>query len=197
MSSLPDSSRIAFKEWAGVCDALMTGRQSIILRKGGILEGPGGFAPEHSFFWLYPTHVHQAEQGLRQEPGAVAASGITARRHGSRHDPGLRRRRAGSLRRSRGNACPCSTPFHILTEETVHKRFHYRKPGLWVLGVRVFRREEPWPLDPTPEQLGCKSWVVLDTPLATQGLKPVIDADDWAQRLDRLRSLVTSIPKSG
>ena len=29
---------------------------------------------------------------------------------------------------------------HVWTEETVLKRFHYRKPGLWVLGVRVFRR---------------------------------------------------------
>ncbi len=89
------------------------------------------------------------------------------------------------------------TPFHIWTEETVRKRFHYRKPGLWVLGVRVFRREEPWPLDPNPEQLGCKSWVVLETPLATEGLEPVIDAAQWSRRLDRLRSVLTSIPKSG
>src|SRR5438105_870543 len=74
MSSLPDSSGFAFKEWAGVCDALMTGRQTIILRKGGILEGHGGFAPEHSFFWLYPTHVHQAEQGLRLEREVEATS---------------------------------------------------------------------------------------------------------------------------
>src|SRR5690242_14612220 len=56
---------VAFKEWAGVCAALATGRQSLILRKGGIAEGPEGFAPEHTSFWLYPTHVHEAEQGLR------------------------------------------------------------------------------------------------------------------------------------
>jgi hypothetical protein len=59
-----------------------------------------------------------------------------------------------------------------------------------VLGVRVFRREEPWLLEPTPEQLGCKSWVVLDTPLATEGLEPVIESEEWAQRLGWLRSLL-------
>ena len=56
---------VAFKEWAGICDALGAGRQCVILRKGGIAEGPGGFAPEHDAFWLYPTRVHEAEQGLR------------------------------------------------------------------------------------------------------------------------------------
>src|SRR5690349_18365047 len=61
----PGSCRVAFKEWSGVCDALVEGRQSLIVRKGGIAEGPRGFAPEHAAFWLYPTHVHEAEQGLR------------------------------------------------------------------------------------------------------------------------------------
>ena len=35
--------RIAFKEWAMVVDALGRGEQIIILRKGGISEGRGGF----------------------------------------------------------------------------------------------------------------------------------------------------------
>src|SRR3954449_9255456 len=68
---LPATCGIAFKEWAGVCDALLEGRQSLIVRKGGIAEGPRGFAPEHEAFWLYPTHVHEAEHGLR---GAAAPS---------------------------------------------------------------------------------------------------------------------------
>jgi hypothetical protein len=188
MSSLPNSSRVAFKEWAGVCDALMTGRQAIILRKGGILEGPGGFTPEHSSFWLYPTHVHQAEQGLRLEQRAMASTGSPPP---STDRVMLQAFAAVDLVHHVGDeeSLPLLEPFHVLTEETVRKRFHYRRPGLWVLGVRVFRREEPWPLDPTPEQLGCMSWVVLDTPLATQGLEPVIDEDVWAHRLNRLRTM--------
>ena len=72
MNRTSESCGIAFKEWASVCDALLAGRQTIILRKGGISEGqaPGTFVPEYSEFWLYPTWVHQAEQGVRETPAA-------------------------------------------------------------------------------------------------------------------------------
>lgn len=68
VSDLPVTCDVAFKEWASVCEALASGEQTIILRKGGIAEGPGGFTVEHRAFWLYPTFVHQAEQGLRATP---------------------------------------------------------------------------------------------------------------------------------
>ena len=69
MSLLPDQCAIAFKEWSEICQVLADGRQTLIVRKGGIREGPGGFSPEHQAFWLYPTYVHQAQQGLRdREP---------------------------------------------------------------------------------------------------------------------------------
>ncbi len=64
-ASQPGTCAVAFKEWSGVCDALADGRQSILLRKGGIREEPGAgrFVPEHREFWLYPTGVHQAAAG--------------------------------------------------------------------------------------------------------------------------------------
>ncbi len=40
--------RIAFKEWAVIVDALGRGDQILILRKGGISEGRGGFQIEQS-----------------------------------------------------------------------------------------------------------------------------------------------------
>ena len=60
--------KIAFKEWAAVCRALADGTQTVILRKGGIAEVGGEFKPEHSRFWLYPTHYHeQHRHGLKPE----------------------------------------------------------------------------------------------------------------------------------
>src|SRR5262245_56802812 len=59
--------RIAFKEWAAVCQALALGRQAIILRKGGIAEAGGRFEPEHNRFWLFPTYVHQQQGGLKED----------------------------------------------------------------------------------------------------------------------------------
>src|SRR5580693_4548259 len=51
--------RAAFKEWAIVVDALGHGDQILILRKGGISEGRGGFTMEQSRFLLFPTLFHQ------------------------------------------------------------------------------------------------------------------------------------------
>ena len=165
-TALPDSCAVAFKEWAGVCDALASGRQAIILRKGGIEEGPRGFVPEHPAFWLYPTFVHEAEQGLKvasttprpADPDVVPIGALVMVESVDRVD---------DLDRLLGLG-----PFHVWTEETVRKRFEYRKPGLWVLGVRAYRRDEPWRVEVTPAQLGCKSWVPLERPLATSGLIP-------------------------
>src|SRR5207237_10577046 len=49
---------VGFKEWSLVCDALGRGRQSVILRKGGIAEGRGGFSFRHREFFLFPTFIH-------------------------------------------------------------------------------------------------------------------------------------------
>ena len=55
---------VAFKEWAVICAALASGKQSLILRKGGIAEEGGGFKPEHSEFLLYPTYFHEHRNGI-------------------------------------------------------------------------------------------------------------------------------------
>ena len=64
---MQDKSSIAFKEWAVVCAALGSGRQAIILRKGGIDEGRDGFRVKHGEFWLLPTRFHQDEKQIVHE----------------------------------------------------------------------------------------------------------------------------------
>jgi hypothetical protein len=164
--AIPDTCAIAFKEWAGICDALASGRQPMILRTGGIEEGPRGFVPEHPVFWLYPTFVHEGDQGLK--------AGTTTRKP---DDPGVVSISALAVVESVDRVDELETllgldTLHAWTEETVRKRFEYRRPGLWVLGVRVYKRDEPWRVEVTPAQLGCKSWVPLERPLDARGLTP-------------------------
>jgi hypothetical protein len=188
-----ESSNVAFKEWSGVCDALIQGRQTVILRKGGISEGagPGRFAPEHSAFWLYPTWSHQSQQGLRSIGEAVATTAATP--------PGP----AGSIR-IQGfvrvghcgyvideDALLALRQFHCLEDETIRKRFHYRKPGLWVLTARVWRRDPGFSVFPTREHAGCTTWVILDESLPTSELAPVLDDPQWADESHRI-SLILS-----
>lgn len=187
METLPDSCDIAFKEWAGVCRALREGRQTIIVRKGGISEGQNGFLPEYSAFWLFPTYVHQAQQGLRedewQEPDASRSPEAPVTIRSLAKVESIDRLESPDL-------LDALSPFHVWTEETLLKRFHYRTPGLWVLGVRIFDADRGSTVTPTVDQLGCKSWVPLSSPLSTDHLQPVLDPSEWERRNRLLREAI-------
>ena len=190
-SAPPGSCSIAFKEWAGVCASVGSGRQSLILRKGGVSEGPGGFRPEHPAFWLYPTFVHEAEQGLRtpssgpggpvERPGVVDLETLVVVEWVGRVE---RLDQLGPL-----------AGFHDWTEATVSTRFHYRTLGLWALAIRAYRRLAPWPVAITPAHLGCKTWVPLeDPPPASSELVPVIEAREASRVVRAIRSTLAGGP---
>ena len=180
----PDACSIAFKEWAGVCDALGSGRQSLILRKGGVSEGPEGFQPDHPAFWLYPTFVHEAEQGLRSKvrPGLVEMPGVV--------DVETLVVVEWVGRVDRLDRLEALAGWHDWTAATVRTRFHYRTPGLWVLAVRAYRRAEPWPVAITPAHLGCKTWVPLEDPPPTAGLVPSLTEGQSSRVVRSIRAAV-------
>ncbi|MEK0327406.1 MAG: DUF1802 family protein, partial [Nitrosopumilus sp.] len=57
----------ALKEWATIVTALENGEQTVILRKGGILETESGFKIEAKKFLLFPTFEHQEEKNLKPQ----------------------------------------------------------------------------------------------------------------------------------
>jgi len=184
-------NQFAFKEWAVVCAALATGRQTLILRKGGIHEGREGFRVEHGEFWLFPTKFHQRREDVVSEawplldevqscgqPSEVSLD-LYAVVEEVHH---LFDRSA--LARLSGR--------HIWSEATVEQRFNYRTPGLFALVVRLFRRSVPLMLTDSPDFAGCKSWVDLHTPISTVGLHPVVDGSTFAQEQHQIREALAS-----
>jgi hypothetical protein len=166
---------VAFKEWAVICRALADGRQSVILRKGGISETGGEFRPEHERFLLLPTHFHEQHRtGIKPEllPLLDAAESdrapagtlrfthlaeVTAVRKVTEIDRAL-----------------ALDALHGWTADTVRQRFHYRSPGLFVLTVRVFRLPAPVEVSDRHEYAGCKTWVELTDDVRTDGARPVL-----------------------
>ena len=181
--------RIAFKEWAVICRALAEGRQALILRKGGIAEEGGSFRVEHARFWLYPTGAHQQEAGIVAEARPLLERAL--------HD----RPPEGQVRLSHFAESPCAyfvddldralslQGLHLWSRQTVEARFQYRRPGLFVLPVRVYRVAAPHDLSETAEYAGCKSWVDLGRELSDEGATPVLSEeafDGTVNTLDRL-----------
>jgi hypothetical protein len=177
--------RIAFKEWAVICRALLQGRQSLILRKGGIAETGGEFRPEHDRFWLFPTWVHQQEQGI--VPGF---RDLLEEVQAHRPPEGVVRLEAwvdvaGVHRVDHLEEVLALAGLHGWSEETVRARFHYRTPGLYVLLVRVFRLEHPVDLPDTPDYAGCRTWVPLEQTVEAIG-QPVLSAEAFQEYVDQV-----------
>ncbi|MBM2819030.1 MAG: hypothetical protein HW410_712 [Nitrosarchaeum sp.] len=57
----------SLKEWAAIVSALENGDQTIILRKGGILDVESGFRIESKKFLLYPTQEHQERNHIKPQ----------------------------------------------------------------------------------------------------------------------------------
>jgi hypothetical protein len=164
----------ALKEWAVVCLALAEGRQALLLRKGGIAEDSGQFQVEHRRFWLFPTYVHQQKDGI--VPEAVP---LLEQAEAERPPQDIVRlthfaETVESYHVSDLAAVEKLAGLHIWSPQTVRARFEYRRPGLHVLLVRVYRVPQAFELADTPEYAGCRSWVELERALPMDGATPVL-----------------------
>jgi hypothetical protein len=180
--------RIAFKEWAVVVDALGRGEQILILRKGGIHEGRGGFKAEHPRFWLFPTLFHQQRESV--VPSAQARFDLIAPQFPPVEKVQIEflaevaeSRRIDSLGQAqalRGQ--------HIWTDKVIAERFDWgREKNIFALAVRVFRLPHAVELPVLPSYGGCKSWIELEADLPAKEAVPVLQDAAFGEELERFR----------
>lgn len=181
---------IAFKEWAVICRALVEGRQTIILRKGGIAESGGEFRPEHPRFLLFPTYFHERHRTSIRADWLALFDEVEA------HPPlpGLIRFAAWAevaavAHLTSDTQLSQLEDLHGWTPAEVRKRFEYRSPGLYGLAVRVWRLPQVVEIPEQPEYAGCKTWVELDSPISTDGATPVLSDEAFADVLRAVESL--------
>jgi hypothetical protein len=175
---------VAFKEWAVVAGALLRGDQCLILRKGGLREGRGGFQIEHPEFLLFPTLFHQqrdsvlpAAQSRYDELAPHFPPPETLRIEGFARVAAWRR--LDSLEAAlqlRGQ--------HIWRDDVIAARFDWgREKQIHALAVRVFRLPAPAALPMRPSYGGCKSWIELDEDIDVSGARPVLDDAAFSAKL--------------
>lgn len=182
--SVPPSLQVALKEWATVCRALETGRQIVLLRKGGILEAIGGFELEHPRFLLFPTYLHQNLAMLKPdahagfEPHTAEPDRITLAAAGVVTD---------IVRLSSRAQVDALDDEHVWTPPLIDMRFNYRPANpLYLLLVRAYRLPQPVTVENTPEYAGCKSWVPLEKPVSTAEAIPALDDAGYGSRRRRI-----------
>jgi len=188
--------RVAFKEWAVVVDALGRGEQIIILRKGGISEGAGGFKVEHSEFLLAPTLFHQQRESVIDsaqrrfdqispefpKPDQLRISCF------ARVVEWKQLTSIESLQALRGQ--------HIWREEVLSERFEWgRTSGIYALVLRVFRLPKSRELAMLPSYAGCKSWIELAEEIPTEGDEPVLSQSEFERKLAKFHAALNEVAK--
>jgi hypothetical protein len=174
---------VGFKEWALVCEALGRGEQSILLRKGGVAEGRAGFGFRHSEFFLFPTFFHEQVLKVRTSAGEIPKPG-----GGQIEIRYFAKLEAQEEVTSWGMAAQLE-PFHILAESVVRERFDYKKAGLHIALVRVFRLEPVWVFPEKPAYGGCRSWVNLPACPRDMRREPVLSDEEHRTIASALRAI--------
>jgi hypothetical protein len=178
------ATHIALKEWAVVCDLLLSGDQIVLLRKGGILEQKKGFQIEHETFFLYPNTEHQSKEQLKPEfHTRLAGYGPPARESGKISIAGYGRVvdivKSGDPAKLRA-----LEPFTCWTQALFDMRINYKpeKPN-FIVTVRAYKLPKAMDIPYHADYAGCHSWVPMKQELSLSGGVPVLsDAEFEAKR---------------
>jgi len=176
----------AFKEWAVIVEALGQGEQIVILRKGGIAEGRGGFRVEHERFWLFPTRFHQQAEGV--VPDAAARFGLMT----FPPEDVLRIQFAAEVVEARQleslAAAERLAGQHIWRDDVIAERFDWgRDQGIYAMAVRVRQLAPPMDLPMLEEYGGCKSWIELGPAMDIDAANPVLEDAIFDKKLAGFR----------
>jgi hypothetical protein len=161
------ANHTALKEWSTVIEALASGRQVILIRKGGIADPT--FGVEADRFYLYPTYYHQPAEA--EEPTTVTIS------HWCEVVRTWRVRDLELLHRLE--------PLVAMSREALETRYRFRPDqALHVIGVRTFALPEPVTIEVKPEYIGCRSWLSIDDEIQMNGSHMVMTSAELQARLE-------------
>ena len=176
------------KEWATVVKALENGKQTVILRKGGILETASGFEIESKKFLLFPTWEHQEIKHVKSEYHDFLNQTLN---HKPREGYNIITSIAEVLDHrdiSSNNIIDDLSSFHVWSNEYIKERINWmpEKP-LKAIFLKVYT----FPQIEIPLQTdfeGCKSWIELNS-IQNSG-QSVLTDQEIESELKRFREIV-------
>jgi hypothetical protein len=178
---------LALKEWGAAVLAMLDGRQTVLLRKGGIHEKR--FDVAASDFVFFPTVAHGHAERVRPDHRDLLAAAASD----STEDEVVIRAGAkvvAAVAVDRPDGLDDLADTHIWTAESVRSdRLDFRpRHRLTVLVVQARPLLEPVRLRRDPSYAGCKSWV--DVPVSSGWGDPVHDDAVLATVVERVRASV-------
>ncbi len=173
------------------CDEMRDGRQTVLIRKGGIREENGVFEMTDREFFLLPTYEHQKSsllkpdavkkleqiQAVSRNPNEIAIDSYV-----------VVEEILTCISEDKINSIADEFPWN---EEYVKMRFDFNPyDPLYVLLLRVYRLPKAVTLPAIKDYDGCKSWVTLERNISLEGMKPVLSDREHVARSEKIRKLL-------
>jgi hypothetical protein len=167
------ANHTALKEWASVIDALGSGAQIVLIRKGGLADQ--SFGVEAQRFYLFPTNYHDA--------GGAELSHVRIT-HWAEAVKTWQIKDAAML--------PRLEALTILDAAAIETRYRFRPDqAINVIAVRAYRLAKPADVVMKPEYSGCRSWVSIDEEIDIDGSVTALSEETFASQLNAIDMLLT------
>ncbi|MEO9276328.1 MAG: DUF1802 family protein [Nitrososphaera sp.] len=178
----------ALKEWATVVKALETGNQTVLLRKGGILEAASGFQVESKKFAIFPTYEHQDNSSLKSQFYQYLAD---AREQKPKEGTNRITSFADVLEEhdvSSMEKIGALSSFHIWSDSYITERMNWMpEKHMKAIFLKVYKID-PIEIPILPEYHGCKSWIELN--VNSENGNAVLSEAVLQNKLQEFRSIV-------
>ena len=178
----------ALKEWATVVTALERGEQTVILRKGGILETASGFKVEAKKFLLFPTFEHQEEKNLKSKFHSYLDYVKQNRPQNEHNNITSYAEVVDEVDIKSQEKIKALSDFHIWSDSYINERVNWmsEKP-IKAVFLKVFKiPERKIPIK--SEYHGCKSWININEDI--QEGEPVLSDEELNSRFQKFKEIV-------
>ena len=191
---------LALKEWSIVCRALEEGKQSVLLRKGGILEYKEGFEISQKIFLVYPTLEHQSKEYLQQDylqEFELLLEKNDLNCEDKTNTITILAQIEGIHEFNDESKLSKLEKYHIWNEKYVNMRMSYNpKKPMNALLLRIYKLPEPISVKVNPEWAGCKSWINIELPkingISSYSIHKLLDRCEPAIKEDDFQKIYDS-----
>lgn len=178
----------ALKEWATVVSALESGDQTVLLRKGGILETASGFVIESKKFLLFPTFEHQSFGNVKprfhnylntvkESKPADGQNKITSYAEVIAEADITSEEKISEL-----------SEFHIWSDSYIRTRMNWMPDkAIKAVFLKTYKVPE-FDIPLKPEYQGCKSWIDINANISSG--KPVLSDSELNSKLEKFMEIV-------
>jgi hypothetical protein len=188
---------IALKEWAVAVKALRDGRQTLLVRKGGIREETRQFRVQADEFLFFPTFEHQNVEQLQPAFLPDLEEVLAARGDPDTVTIDTFARLTDVFEVTEPWQVEALAPHYCWTVRYAEERLRWRpRQPLLVMAVRAYRLANPIVLDLLPEHGGCKSWLSLSDDVSLADMTPSLCAADYTARLTAIRAVLSREPST-